>query len=430
MKNRLGRVHSVPRSSTLCAVWALGLVSACGGQSQPAAQSPKDTAEESAAPGAAKKPFDFEATLKREATGLSERAVDGPQGAWSAKVPAAAAPTLTPSENIMVIDIPIGSKSAVRCQVFSETLDPGGTLSGIIKESASRVEYRSIAPRGIELLSGMPAAFLETVYVTDTAGGKAAGGLKMAIQAREQESLLCLHDEVGYKQTFKDISTAFFSSFKVRSAPPSANTYTEVSKARLGETDVGFGWTRVSPGPNPGEREYNYSNTMFIPTSPKDVIFQDSYEVYLYDRKNVLQTGTWVEGTAGEITLKITVKRWADGKYAYEGEVSGKPIKGFLAAPRGLLTSLETAARLKKKLKGDAAFELVLPEYHPSIDPTALIDVTYRHQKGDPARQVTVKMSDRTMTADVDDDGMEKTAWFQVGKHRLTVERLKSEGHL
>ena len=39
-------------------------------------------------------------------------------------------------------------------------------------------------------------------------------------------------------------------------------------------------------------------------------------------------------------------------------------------------------------------------------------------------------MNDRTMTADIDDDGVPKTAWFQLGKRRLSIERLKSEGHL
>ena len=420
MKNRLGWV----------ALLALGSLSSCGGQAPAGAKGANGAESAGATPGSSGKPFDFDATLKREASGLTEQAVEGPQAAWTAKVPAAAAPKLTPSENVMLVDIPIGSESAVRCQVFSDTLDPGGTLSGVIKESGSRVEYRSIVPSGVQVLSGVPATFLETVYVTDTEGGKGAGGLKLAIQVREQESLLCLHDEVGYKQTFKDISTAFFSTFKVRNAPANENTFTEVSKARLGDTDVGFAWTRVKPGQNPGEREYNCSNTTLIPTSPKDVIFEDSYEMFLYDRKNVLQTGTWVEGTGGEITLKVTIKRWADGKYAYEGEASGKPIKGVLPAPKGVLTSLEIATRLKKKLKAGAPFELVLPEYHPSIDPTALIDVTYKRQKGDPARQVVVTMSDRTMTTEVDDDGIAKTAWFQVGKHRLSIERLKSEGHL
>lgn len=427
MKNRLGSFAPVSRFHLVCAT--LPLLAGCGGQSQAGAQSPKAPSEaNSTAP--AGKPFDFDATLAREASGLTERGVQGADAAWSAKVPASADPTVSKSENIVLVDIPVGSESAVRCQIFNDSLDPGGTLSGVLKESAQKVEYRSITPSGVSLIGGVPAAFLETVYVTETEGGKGAGGLKLAIQVRESESLLCLHDELGYRQTFKDISSAFFASFKVRNAPPSEHTYMEMSKTRLGDTDVGFSSMRVKPGEKAGEREYSSTNTTLIPTSPKDVIFEDAYEIFTYDAKNVLQTGTWVEGSGGDITLKIVLKRWADGKYAYEGEASGKPLKGALEAPHGVSTSLDVAARLKKKLKAGGPFELVLSEYHPSLDPTALIDVKYSHKKGDPARQVVVTMSDRTMTQEVDEDGMAKSVWFQVGKVKLTEERLKSEGHL
>jgi hypothetical protein len=423
MKNRLA---SLPRNSLVCVV--LALLPNCGGGS-PAAQSAQGASAANQAPAGDAKPFDFEATIKREASGLKEQGVQGPDAAWSAKVPAAAEPKLSRAENVMLVDIPIGSESAVRCQIFADTLDPAGTLHGVIKESAEAVEYRSIAPSGVGLFGGLPAAFLETVYVTETEGGKGAGGLKLAIQVREQESLLCLHDELGYRQTFKDISNAFFSSFQVRNASPSASTYTEVSKVHLGETDVGYGVTRVTPGEKPGERMYSYSNTTLIPISPKDVVFNDAYELYAYDAKSALQTATWVDGSNGEIAMKVTIKRGAGAKYAYEGEAKGKPLKGVLEAPRGLGGPLDTAARLKKKLKAGGAFELVLPEYHPSLDLTTLVDVKYSHQKSDPARQVTVTLREHTITTELDEDGIAKASSFLIGKNKLTIERLKSSGH-
>ena len=423
MKNRLA---SLPRHSLVCAV--LALLPSCGGQS-PGAQSAQGASESNKAPAADDKPFDFDATIKREASGLKEQGVQGPEAAWSAKVPAAALPKLSRSENVTLVDIPIGSESAVRCQVFAETLDAAGTLHGVIKESAEAVEYRSVTPSGISLIGGVPAVFLETVYVTETEGGKGAGGLKLAIQVREEEALLCLHDELGYRQTFKDISKAFFSSFQVRNAPPSTDTYSEMSKVRIGDTDVGYSSTHVSPGEKPGERTYSNSNATLIPTSPKDVFFNDAYEIYSYDAKSVLQSATWVEGSNGEIMTKVSIKRGADGKYGYEGEDKGKPLKGVLDAPRGVAGPLDVAARLKKKFKAGGAFELVIPEYHPTIDLTTLIDTKYSHRKGDPARQVAITLREHTITADVDDDGMAKVSSFQIGKNKLTIERLKSEGH-
>jgi hypothetical protein len=422
MKNRLA---SFPRSSLFCAAFAL--LSGCGGGA-PAAQSAQ-ASESGKAPASDEKSFDFDATYKREASGLKEQGVQGPDAAWSAKVPAAAAPTVSRSENITVVDVPIGSTAAVRCQVFADSLDAAGTLFGVIKESSDSVEYRSIVPSGFSLVGGVPTAFLETVYVTETESGKGAGGLKLAIQVREEESLLCLHDELGFRQTFKDISSAFFSSYQPRNAPPNANTYSEMSKIHVGDVDVGYSWMRVQPGEKKGERKYSQTITTLIPTSPKEVIFNDGYEIFSYDAKNVLQSGAWVEGSSGEIIMKVSLTRLPDGKYKYQGEAKGKPLEGALDAPRGVATSLDIAARLKKQLKAGGAFELVLPEYHPSLDPTKLIDVKYSHQKGDPARQVVVTTLGRPTTTDVDDDGFPKSASFQIGKAKFSTERLKSEGH-
>lgn len=367
--------------------------------------------------------------LAKEATGLTDHAVSGPAQAWSAKVPSVGEAKLTVVDDVQLVEIPIGSDAAVRCQVHPEPVDAAGTMYGVIKESAARVEYRQVAPAGVKLLGDSPAAFLEALYVTDVPGGKAAGGLKLAIHARHGRSLFCLHDELGYRETFQRVSSAFFASFQEAKKLEDDATYTEISMVKLDDMPVGFNMTRLGPSAKPGERERADVSSSFIPTSATDMIFEDSFNITRYNAKGQIAEDTFIEASQGELNLQLKLTRADDGKYSYAGTISGKKVSGALATPKGLATSLQTAATLRKKLKTGGAFQDVVDEYHPNIDPTAVVPVTYAHAKDAPPRQVTVKLGERLITSEVDEDGMRKSGWFDLGKHKLTFERLRVDGH-
>lgn len=415
-------------SSRGCAAFALSLALGCGGAAHPtsAASAPEPAGQAKAPDG---RDFDLEGMLAKEASALTERAVNGPERAWSAKIPSAGDAKLTVVGEVQLVEIPIGSDAAIRCQVHPEPVDAAGTMYGVLKESASRVEYRQVAPAGVKLIGEAPAAFLEALYVTDVAGGKAAGGLKLAVHARGQRSLFCLHDELGYRQTFQQVASAFFASFQEAKKAPDTATYSEISVVKLDDVPVGFNVTRLMPSEKPGERERADQSSSFIPTSATDVIFEDSFNITRYNAKGQIAEDTFIEASQGELNMQLKLSLGKDGKYGYEGTISGKKVNGALATPKGLTTSFQTAATLRKKLKAGGAFQDIVDEYHPNIDPTAVVPVTYAHAKEAPARQVTVKLGERVITSEVDDDGMRKSGSFELGKHKLTFERLRVDGH-
>jgi hypothetical protein len=408
---------------------AVSLGLGCGGAPKPASPSPNGNEASSAPKADPKSDLDLDAAMAREAKDLTERAVEGPEHAWSAKVPGAAAPKVSVVDDVHLVEIPIGSDAMVRCQVHPEPIDTAGTLYGVLKESAARVEYRQVTPAGVKLVAGWPAAFLDALYVADAPGGKAAGGLKLAIQTRGGRSLFCLHDEVGFKDTFQRVSTAFFESFQEPGKTQENATFTEVSIVKLDDTVVGYNVTVILPGEKPGERMRRDSSSNFVPTSPKDVMFEDTFNITHYNAKGQIADDTFIEASQGELTMQLKLSRGDDGKYSYDGKINGKPVQGKLATPKGLTTTEQTAATLRKKLKAGGAFSETVDEYHPSIDPTAVVAVTYAHAKDAPPRQVTSKLGERVVTGEVDDDGIMKNGWFGLGKRKITIERARVAGH-
>lgn len=417
-------------STRLTAYLTLSLALGCGGAPKPANNGSKGNGTTSTANTAPAGDFDLDAAVAREAKDLTERSAEGPGQAWSVKIPSAAAPQVSVVGDVHLVEIPIGSDAAVRCQVHPEPVDPAGTLYGVIKESAARVEYRAVTPAGIKLVRGWPAAFLDALYVTDAPGGKAAGGLKLAIHTSGGRSLFCLHDELGYRDTFQRVSTAFFESFREPGKTEDKATYTDISIVKLDDAVVGYSVTMLLPGAKPGERERRDASSSFLPTSPKDVMFEDSFNITHYDAKGQIADDTFIEASQGELSMQLKLTRGTDGKYTYDGKINGKTVQGNLATPKGLTTTLQTAATLRKKIKAGGAFSDTVDEYHPSIDPTAVVAVTYAHAKDAPEREVTMKLGERVVTGEVDDDGIMKNGRFGLGKRKISIERARVSGHL
>src|SRR6478735_4727043 len=100
MNDRLGLLASVLGTSVVFV--ALAPLTGCGGQPQSGAKGAEEAAASAGGEDGGGKHFDFDAAIKREASGLSDRPVQGPDGAFSAKVPAAVDPKLSRSDNITV----------------------------------------------------------------------------------------------------------------------------------------------------------------------------------------------------------------------------------------------------------------------------------------------------------------------------------------
>jgi hypothetical protein len=97
-----------------------------------------------------------------------------------------------------------------------------------------------IVPWAVTIDDGHPAAWLEVFYRAARAQMGAAGGhLKMAISARADHPLLCFHDEIGYRDSFRRVAQGFFESFEPaqRAAEPK---YLDVMIRYAEDVPIGF----------------------------------------------------------------------------------------------------------------------------------------------------------------------------------------------
>lgn len=411
--------------------WGLVLIglSACGGK--PAEDATDAQAERTSTPPpkAQPAPVDVKALLARESTTLSTRSIADKQGAWSADVPSDAAPTSEEANGIVMVNVPVGAEEQVRCQAFSQELGAGAVFHSVLANAPAGFEFGAVQPAGVKVIRNAPASYLDAQYTGDSPKGRVFGLLKMAFYAREGGSLLCVHDEVGYRKTFTSVADGFFESFKRQATSDQQPQWLEVSKTRMETTDLAVSVTKIFAGARPGEHRYESMSASFMPTSPKDLVLEDTVTKMELDARGKLQEGVWTVVEGGELALQMTLSA-AKNKLTYEGTVSGKPVKGELNPKNALTSPLEAAALLKKQLSTGKAFKQVLYEYHPSIDPTALVPVTYAHEAGADPHLVQMTLGEMQMQMKVDAAGMPETATIPMAGRTMQFTREYVTGSL
>lgn len=399
------------------------LLVGCG--KPPGAAGPEGRSGESAAG----KP-DFDAMGAREATGLAEQRVTGPGGRFTGKALALATPKVSREDNdkATMVEIPIGSGEPMRCEVFDEEIDAGGTMGNVLANAGTKVQIQRVAPWAIEVVDEAPVTFVHALYTVATPKGKALGELKLAIHAAAGHPVFCSHDELGYEKTFIDGVKAFSGSLEHSGKAPPKASFVEVAIAKLKGTPVGF--TKTALFVDGGDRRYADTTMIIMPVSASELRVEDDYSVQHVDAEERLASGLWVNASGGQVDLNITVKRTKGASYHYAGQVQGKKIDGTFSTKdgKGLASELFSVRELERRSKGKAPYSFEVAYYRPGTDPTRPITERYSREGSDAPETVHAKVGSTMIHGTLDELGLMKTAEFPIGGMSLTFERAFIRG--
>jgi hypothetical protein len=406
------------------------LVTACAARKP--AGSPGDTAgaQGGAATGsAAPASVDVDALLARESSGLKEQVVAGPGGRFTVRALGAGPAVVAAAEGVAVVDIPIGSQTPVRCQVFPEDVDAGGTLANLFGQAAKKVEVQRIAPWSLAVAHESPVAFVRAIYLT-RGSQRAVGEVKAALHAAAGHPVLCLHDELGFEKTFMDVVTRFCESIEHGGAKPPEPSFVEIQHAKIKGSPVGFAKVQVIE--QDGVRRVIEATTMMLPIAANEIRFQDQYQVQTLDRAGLLVSGAWAESTGGQLGTNVKLELTKGHTYRYEGQVQGKKIEGTFTTKDGkLLPSVVSSAKLlARHAKGAEPFSLLEAGYHPDLDPTAPYPFKYLRIKGDAARSARMEGGSIRMEGVLDERGLFEQAHMGAASTTVDFDRAFLRGSL
>jgi hypothetical protein len=370
---------------------------------------------------------DLKALAAREVPPLSKQQVSAPDGSFTGEVEAAAAPSFQQQQGLLILSIPLGTRSPLTCFVYAEPLDAGGALYRMLEMAGQHTDIQLARTTDVRLIADTPTVYAEAQYLVDTPRGKAAGLAKLMVHPQDQVPLVCSHDELGYSESFQRITGGLAASLKSAGEKKPAPRYSEFHVLRVQGHPVGFEKRTVRDAAG-GSKLTEVEMSLFFPRSPKELMVQDTVSTELADKEGRLVARDYARATNGELDIQMSLEQVKGREYHYEGKHSGKDLKGTFTAAQELATDPGTARLLREQLVPGKKKELTLQAYSPSANPVAPLPQVWRKESPE-GREVTVETGPVKATLTVDAQGMVEKAVVPVGNNlEMVQERVSVTG--
>jgi hypothetical protein len=318
----------------------------------------------------------------------------------------------------------------VTCFVYPGQIDPGTQVLKIPRAMAGKFDVRSVTAKDVVVVGDDVAIFVEAQYLVKTQQGQALGDLKAMVYTGSTPGtpMLCVHDELGYTDTFKRVTLGMAASLKRTGVAPRTQKYLEIYVEKLNGNPTGFSRERIVEGAN--GVVFEQISTDLIPRSPVDLGATDTAIAEIWDRTGGISEIHYAHGEGEEVDTMVLKRVGANG-YSYDGTHHGKKVHGDFKTKgaRGLRTQVEEHAAIrallssKEKAKSDLRFEM----YSPGIDPTAPVEERVQVvSRAD--RKVTVNMGELQIAEVLDENGKMARGEMPIGRVSLTMERVLVRG--
>jgi hypothetical protein len=398
---------------------------ACGGGAPPSkTQTPPPPAAAPAPAAAAPAPAgpSLATLLAREATELPltrPASTDGPSFA----VDAAGAPSFEVKDDVVQATIPIGTAEAVRCFVRSDSIPTASLLYTVIDNVKKHFPKQAIAQLDVAIAEQIPYILAEVQYAAQADGKETFGTIKMMAIEREDDTLLCMHDEVGYRATFRRVAEQLARTLTLPDAehaePASELT---IAIARIGAQRVGFELSRHWAQPD-GKHIEASSMALLLPGAAGQISSLDMRRATTSGKDGVV---TQIRVAADENTAlsrDLKIERTAAGKYHVEGTFRDKPAKADFTTKKPILARWRERNEIRDKmLGGPKARELTFVGYSPNDDVAGATPSVWRATAEPNVLESTFGKTVVRQT--VDADARETVGVSKLGQVDLTLERI------
>ncbi|MFO0563386.1 MAG: hypothetical protein U0269_35510 [Polyangiales bacterium] len=327
---------------------------------------------------------------RESTTVLTERAVHVGEDFHSVVLGASDA-EVTNSEGGHSVSVAIGASQPMQCIVYDSIVDPANSVRRVF-ENVRRAMAR-IAIESIDSGFVGESPYIEGRFLYVTSGPNAgAGMLKVRSALVADRSVLCMHDEVGYVQTFNRAMEPMLRS--VALSQGGANYIVTV-----GETNLGF--TAIRFREEGGEIIETSLSGSLAARSELDLTASDDVVVERYSRDGVIRSMMRLNDENGTITQRQWERDGQSHRYRFEGTHLGRPLQGVVTATAPLRAGTPAAAEAFRTLMGPRAPASVELQSISSRNPLTLDTDRYSlHRRVDATHAwITVQTGDRTIRA-------------------------------
>ncbi len=304
----------------------------------------------------------------------------------------------------------VGGQVPVQCYVYPSSMDLATFTQTLSENNMVQVAALNNAEAGnpnvfyldAGATAGFPWLALERVYVVNTQPQPLVGFTKVRAATRGELSLACVHNEVGYRETFARVFTEFVTNIEYAAAA-SEPYYEEI--VTMDVAGIGAGTMHVMyTDDGDGATRTDTIEATLMPVDATTLMYSDSYTVSFTDADELMINALTIDVENGEVTNNLKLDRTESGAWLSHGLLQGKEVEFEIDAAAEPVTDLNLYRRVRELFAGDeqsTAFQVWLP----SADPSRLLDASIERNDGEVAGQGILKLGPMSVDGLFDESG-------------------------
>lgn len=327
--------------------------------------------------------------------------------------------------------IDIGTAVPIECYIFREFDGASNSLKNVVEAGIVASEEANKKPItgsfNYALNSGsfdsVPFLSLESLYYLGEGDQKLIGLIK-GISAKVNDVLpMCLHNELGYRQTFYTVAESFINA--VSDAQKSDAFFEIVYSFSLNGLTLGFGTERYALDAD-GDVEAVIESSMLIPADAQSISSSDGV-TKSWSKANGDLINTYAESIENGAYAFAYSLSFNDGAWVSDGESQGKAQSFTLEYDGPLMSNhgsyLEAAELLaSKQQSGDYLM------WMPDADPSRATNMSISKILEDKKHNMEYVMGPITVRTMTDKHGVSSAGVMTQGPMTVEIMTLYSKG--
>ncbi|MBF7073587.1 hypothetical protein ISG33_09295 [Glaciecola sp. MH2013] len=299
------------------------------------------------------------------------------------------------SEGYWYYTIDIATNAPVECHIFASFDGPANAVSNVVDSTLPSIEKAYDKPltkrRNFALDIGVSDevayVLFDTLYTLGKPGEAVSGILKTLTAQTGDNLLMCLHNEVGYRATFK----AVFESFVAAAKPKQDSNVFFENAFKMSFNGIAMGYSReVHSLDQDGDVHTRQYNTMLFPSSSAAISKSDTFvEQFARIDGSLINLYEYsVEDGSLSHEYSVSVK---GNDWHVEGERQGEAVGAVLEYDGWLLSTFGSYLATAELLNGEekrAEYQMWLS----SANPLAAMPTTLQKLEGNKNANVELQV--------------------------------------
>ena len=375
----------------------------------------------------------------REVGSQAKQRIQSKDRFFRASAPAKSVAPVAQVDDAYHVSLDIGTEAPIDCFVYSDGIDFASSVAQVserafesIGQSLGPVQRRAVDRVDAGVLAERPYLAADWMYQVQTAEGPKLGLVKHLVTSKEGRGLYCLHNEVGYHETFRSAVVSLLETLEYASPPVRKPYFSEITIMQLRGKKIGGTYTALS---RDGEDTRVDTHTfMLVPVSHDTLRASDSFDVEFARPDGSLINQIHVESEQGRVVSHLELNPAASEGWTVEGTFQEKQLSTRIGGEKAPGSWLSEAYAVRKALEAEfgpeSRVELESTRWVPDADPTRLLDATLSIVKRLDQDRFAARLSTLGLEADLvlDRTGSVSAGVLDMGAAKIEFERVHSTG--